>query len=235
MHGALQIGSGDKMKIDWVSVVVGVIISALISILLITGMITAFPTFREALRGPQGQKGDTGSQGIQGVSGSTGPKGDTGSQGPPGPIGPTGYYSMYYASEPSTNIPGIVNGNLTIDNSTHWGKAGWITQGYLSKDANSVSLIQKPTYSTYLSQRITISQNQGVGFNVKAHGVRLEVELDGYPLFYADLRNGTDWTRVVVPFGNVYTGVRQLYIRVLPGPDDGSYAKIETITIVQFQ
>jgi len=90
-------------------------------------------------------------------------------------------------------------------------------------------------YASYVGQTVTFGQNQGIAFNVQAKGVRLEVHLDGYVVFYADFReDGTTTTRLVVPTGPIYTGVRQLQIMVLPAANDGSYAKISNVTMVQF-
>ena len=83
-------------------------------------------------------------------------------------------------------------------------------------------------------QTISVAINQGVSFDMKGTGIRVEVHLDGYVLFYADLREGIDWTRVTVPFSNLYTGSRKLYIRVLPGPDNGRSLEFKSASLVQF-
>ena len=62
----------------------------------------------------------------------------------------------------------------------------------------------------------------------------MEVQLDGYTIFYADLRKGVDWTRVEIPAGSLYTGTRRLYIRVLLGPNDGNYLEVDNVTLIQF-
>lgn len=179
--------------------------------------------------GPQGLKGD---MGPKGDSGPQGPKGDQGSQGPQGLQGETGFYSVYSAVGPGVDIPGIVNGDLSQDN-PGGGKLGWLVQGTSSYSSGTISLIQKPDYSTFMSQTIIVSSNQGVAIRAKGDRVRMEVELDGYVIFYGDMRGGVDWTRIEVPFGNLYTGTRTLYIRVLPGPNDGGSLTIDDVTLIQ--
>jgi hypothetical protein len=76
--------------------------------------------------------------------------------------------------------------------------------------------------------------NQGVALEIKGTGIRMEVHLDGNVIFYADLRAGTDWTRVTIPFGNIYLGSRQLSVRVLPGPDNGRSLEFRSVFLVQF-
>jgi hypothetical protein len=85
-----------------------------------------------------------------------------------------------------------------------------------------------------MSQTVTFGQNTGVAFNVEGHGARLEIHLDGYVTSYVDFRNTTSSLRLVVPTGPLYTGVRNLQIMVLPGAEDGSYARISNISLVQF-
>lgn len=227
------------MKIDWGSLAIGVVLSTVVSTILIIGLVTSVPAIRASLIGPQGLKGDTGLQGPkgnQGLQGLQGPKGDTGSQGskgdqgPQGPQGSPGYYSVYYAVGNSTDIPGIINGDLSQWSSSS-GYVGWFVQG-TSGDNN---FYQMPDYTTFLSQKITVGQNQGVSFQVKAQGVRIQVELDDNVIFYGDLRGGTDWTRIVVPFGPLYTGARTLKFSILPGPDDGGNATFKGITLVEFK
>jgi hypothetical protein len=223
------------MKIEWSSVIVGVVISTLASSLLIICLIAYVPAFQDTLRGSPGLKGDTGLQGLQGDAGIQGPKGDQGSQGIQGiqglqgPTGSPGYYSVYYAVGSSVDIPGITNGDLSQwDPNT--GYVDWLVQG----KSGGGKLYQAPTYSSFMSQTITIGQDQGLAFNVEAQGVRVEVQLDGYVIFYGDFRSGISDARIVVPFGNLYGGVRRLYLRVLPGPEDGGYVKFTNITLVEF-
>lgn len=227
------------MKIDWTSVGVGVVLSTVLSSVLIVGLITNIPMVSETLRGPQGLKGDTGPQGskgdqgipgVQGIKGDQGLQGIQGIQGVQGVAGAPGYYSVYYAFGSSVDISGIVNGDLSQwDPNT--GYVGWLVQG----KSGGGRLYQAPTYSSFMSQTITVGQNQGLAFNVEAQGVRVEVQLDGYVIFYGDFREGTSDTRFVVPFGDLYNGVRQLYLRVLPGPEDGGFAKFTNITMIEFK
>ena len=147
----------------------------------------------------------------------------------------TGFYSVYSAVGSSVDIPGIVNGDFSQAKQGEWGWIGWLVQGSSSGSAaGAVSLIQKPDYSTFMSQTITVGSNQGIGIRVKGDRVRMEVELDGYVIFYGDMHDGVDWTRIEVPFGNLYTGTRTLYIRVLPGPDNGGSLSVDDITLIQF-
>jgi len=76
--------------------------------------------------------------------------------------------------------------------------------------------------------------NQGIGVRFRGQGVRMELQLDGYVIFYADLREGADWTTVQIPAGNLYIGIRTLYIRVLPGLDDDSSLTIDDVSLIQF-
>lgn len=230
------------MEINWGSVAIGVILSTLVSTTLIIGLISTLPAISDSLRGPQGLKGDTGSQGIKGDTGLQGPKGDSGPQGPKGDqglLGPqglqgkTGFYSVYSAVGSSVDIPGIVNGDFS-QNVPGGGKTGWLFQGTGGSWYDSMMLIQKPDYSTFMSQTIIVGGSQGVAFRAKGDRVRMEVQLDGYVIFYGDMRDGVDWTRIEVPFGDLYTGTRTLYIRVLPGPDDGGSLTVDDVTLIQF-
>jgi hypothetical protein len=74
----------------------------------------------------------------------------------------------------------------------------------------------------HAARAVNIGSNQGFSIRFKGSGVRMEVQLDGYVILYADLREGIDWTTTEIPVSNLYTGMRTLYIRVLPGPNDGS-------------
>jgi hypothetical protein len=149
-----------------------------------------------------------------------------------------GYYTVYSVAGPSIEIRGIVNGNLSqIDPNAEPGypnKLGWVIQGKSGWDSSSVTLFQGLSYTSYMSQTVTFVQNTGIAFDVKGSGTRLEVHIDGYVAYYADFRNTTSTIRAVVPVGPVYTGIRNLQIMVLPGPEDGGYARISNITLVQF-
>lgn len=248
------------MKIDWSSVLVGIVISTLASSLLIISLIAYVPAFQDSLRGPQGLKGDTGLQGLQGDAGIQGPKGDSGTQGPkglqgergltgsqgeqgprgeqgltgdqgpagqPGLRGPTGYYMAYYPTGESVDIPGIINGDFSA------GNEGWYTQGK-SSGLGGAKYFHQWYSGTYTTQEIVIDENQGIAFMLNSNGARLEVQIDGYVIFYGDFREGTDWTRIVVPFGNTYLGPRDIYFLVLAGEDDGSYIALDDITMVKF-
>lgn len=197
--------------------------------------------------GPKGDKGDPGLTGPVGAQGPAGPTGQTGAtgatgatgpQGPQGSQGPIGYYAVYSVAGPSVDIPGIFNGNLSqIDpnaQSGHPDKIGWVIQGRANWDSSSVTLVQTLNYAAYMSQTVILGQNTGIAFDVKGSGTRLEVHLDGYVAYYVDFRNTTSTIHAVVPVGPVYTGIRNLQIMVLPGPEDGGYAKISNITLVQF-
>lgn len=60
------------------------------------------------------------------------------------------------------------------------------------------------------------------------------MQLDGYVIFHGDLREGVDWVTVDIPTGDLYTGTRTPYVRVLPGPNDGSSLTVDRVTLVQF-
>lgn len=191
--------------------------------------------------GPKGDKGDTGSAGLTGPSGAqgpAGPTGQTGATGATGPQGPIGYYAAYSIAGPSIDIPGIVNGNLSQINPNaepgHPNKLGWGIQGKSSWDSSSVTLYPMLNYTSFMYQTVIFGQNTGIAFDVKGSGTRLEVHIDGYVAYYVDFRGTTSTIRAVVPTGPVYTGIRNLQIMVLPGPEDSSYARISNITMVQF-
>jgi hypothetical protein len=175
---------------------------------------------------------------VANIQGATGATGSTGANGATGPQGPIGYYSVYSVAGPSNDIIGITNGDLTQTDPNaqpgHPNKLGWTIYGKESWDSNSVTVYQQLNFASYMSQTVTFSQNTGVAFDVVGHGCRLEVHLDGYVVGYVDFRNTTSSLRLVVPTGPLYIGVRNLQIMVLPGPEDGSYAKISNITLVQF-
>ena len=218
------------------SIAITVIISVLISVIASTGF-TFFllqqPTLQEAFKGPQGIPGPTGavgpegprgtqgqpgSDGLPGIQGQPGP---TGPQGPAGPVGPTGFYSVYSTVRPATDVSSLLAKN-------------WVIQGTGGRSGETIILQQNSDFGSYAVQTISVAINQGVSFDMKGTGIRVEVHLDGYVLFYADLREGIDWTRVTVPFSNLYTGSRKLYIRVLPGPDNGRSLEFKSASLVQF-
>lgn len=218
------------------SLAVTVVISVLISVIASTGFIFFMlqqPTLQDAFKGPQGIPGPTGAvgpegpRGIQGQPGSDGlpgtqgPPGSAGPQGPAGPVGPTGFYSVYSTAKPST----VVSSLLAKD---------WVVQGTGGKTGETIILQQNSDFGSYAVQTITVALNQGVAFDMKGMGVRVEVHLDGNVIFYADLREGIDWTRVTVPFGTLPTGSRKIYIRVLPGPDNGRSLEFKAASLVQF-
>jgi hypothetical protein len=153
--------------------------------------------------------------------------------------GKTGYYSVYSTSDPYVEVDGIVNGDFSQTDPnvapSHFNKLGWVNQGHSSWDSTSVTLYPARDYASYLGQTVNFEQNQGIAFDLQAKGVRLEVHLDGHVIFYADFREtGTTTTRLTIPTGPIYTGIRQLQIMILPAPQDGSYAKITNITKIQF-
>ena len=218
------------------SLAITVVISVLISVIASTGF-TFFmlqqPTLQEAFKGPQGIPGPTGAvgpegpRGIQGepgkdgLPGIQGPVGATGPQGPAGPIGPTGFYSVYSTVKPSTVVTSLLAKDWVVP------KSGGIS-------GDTIILQQNSEFGSYAVQTINVAINQGVAFDMKGMGVRVEVQLDGYVIFYADLKEGIDWTRVTVPFGTLPTGSRKLYIRVLPGPDNGRSMEFISASLVQF-
>lgn len=243
----------EEMEVNWNSVVMSVIASTLVVLILILGV----PAIRESIRGPQGIQGPEGTQGpqgvqgiqgvqgelgpegplgitgpigpqgYQGIQGPEGPEGSQGVQGEPGPIGPAGYYQAYLATGDSTDVPGIVNGDFSD------GFEGWLTQG-VSNLVSGIRYLHSSSYSTYMTQPITVSENQGIAFMVQSNYARLEVHLDNFVIFYGDFREGIDWQRIVVPFGDVYLGPRDLYFRVLPREDTNAIVALDDITLVEF-
>ena len=180
------------------------------------------------------ETGPLGPEGIQGPQGEQGIQGDPGIQGLQGERGPTGFYSVYLTSGTSTMISGIVNNDLTQPGTESWGKEGWLIQGTSGATPETISLFQKPDYSSFMSQTVNIGSNQGFAIRFKGLGVRMEVQLDGYTVFYADLRQGIDWTTVEIPAGNLYIGMRTLYIRILSGPNDGSLLIVDDVSLIEF-
>jgi hypothetical protein len=85
-----------------------------------------------------------------------------------------------------------------------------------------------------MKQDITIGQNQGIVFDLISNGARLEVHIDNKVMFYGNYTEGTDWVKVVIPFGNTYTGPRSLYFRVLAGTDQTKYIGLDNISLIQF-
>ncbi|MFH2112801.1 MAG: hypothetical protein ABIJ47_16255 [Candidatus Bathyarchaeota archaeon] len=218
------------------SLAITVIVSVLISVIASTGF-TLFllqqPTIQEAFKGSQGIPGPTGAtgpegpKGVQGLPGSDGlpgvqgPPGQTGPLGPAGLQGPTGFYSVYTTLGSASDVSSIL-------------AQSWTIEGPGGRTGETIILQQNSGTGSYAVRTINVAINQGVAFDMKGTGIRMEVHLDGYVLFYADLRAGVDWTRVTVPFGNLYTGSRQLYIRVLPGPDNGRSLEFKTVSLVKF-
>ncbi len=218
------------------SVAVTVIISVLISLIASTGFTLFFlqqPIIQEAFKGPQGIPGPTGATGPQGLEGDQGspgsdglpgvqgPTGQTGPQGPAGPRGSTGFYSVYTTLSTASEVSALL-------------AQSWVVEGNGGRSGGTIILQQNSVSGSYAVRTVTVGINQGVAFDMKGNGVRMEVYLDGYVLFYADIREGIDWTQVTVPFGNLYTGSRQLYIRVLPGPDNGRTLEFKEAYLVQF-
>ena len=64
--------------IDWKTIGVTSIVSALIAILVVSGLVMSVPAIRDALRGPEGVQGIPGDQGAQGTKGTKGTKGTEG-------------------------------------------------------------------------------------------------------------------------------------------------------------
>ena len=214
-----------------------VVASVLLSIILsstFTYLILQQPSIQDSFRGPQGvpgPKGDMGPegpigeqgiQGEQGHQGEQGPQGLTGPQGSAGPRGPAGFYTVYTTTGLSTET--IIN---LLDKD-------WSIQGTGGRTSETILLQQNTDFGSYASQSITVGLNQGVSLDLKGSGVRVEIQLDGYVLFYADLRSSLDWTRINIPFSNLYIGTRKLYIRVLAGPDNGSTLYFKNVSIVKF-
>jgi len=228
-----------ESKFNLPTLIAAILISVVLSFAISYSVISpkTGPPGPDGPQGPQGEVGLTGSKGEQGPKGEQGLKGDRGEvglQGPQGERGPTGFYSVYQATGSYVEISGIVNGELTQTRPEGWGKEGWLIQGTSGKTSETVSLYQKPDYSSFMSQTVTIGSDQGFVITFKGSGVRMEVQLDGYVIFYADLREGIDWTTVDIPTGDLYIGLRTLYIRVLPGPDDRSSLTIDTVTLIQY-
>lgn len=216
-----------ESKLNIQTLVVAVIVSVVISVAISYSVIS-----REiGPPGPEGTQGPQGEQGIQGEQGVIGTQGEEGSAGLPGP---TGFYSVYQATGASIEIPGIINGDLTETNPDGTGKLGWLVQGKSGGTDETKKLYHYPDYSTFMSQTVTIGSNQGFDIRFKGSGVRMEVQLDGYVIFFADLREGVDWTSVEIPSGDLYIGMRSLYIRVLPGPDDGSSLEVDDVSLIEF-
>jgi hypothetical protein len=152
---------------------------------------------------------------------------------------PSGTYTNTYSGLGTlVEVSGVVNGDLsqTDPNAVqgHPNKLGWLIQGKSSWDSSSVTLFQYQNFASFMQQSVVLGQNYGVAFNVVARGVRLEIHLDGYAVCYCDFRTETTTIRITAPTGNIYTGLRQLQIMVLPDPDDGSYARISSVTLVQY-
>jgi hypothetical protein len=215
-----------------ITVIASLIVSAIASAG-VTFYLLQQPVLQEAFRGPQGIPGPTGATGPEGpqglkgepgadgLPGIRGPAGEIGPQGPQGERGPTGFYSVYTAIGSSTEVSPILAQSWTI----HW------TGG---RSGETIILQQNSATGAYAVRTISVGMNQGVALDIKGTGIRMEVHLDGNVIFYADLREGTDWTRVTIPFGSIYLGSRQLYIRVLPGPDNGRSLEFKSASLVQF-
>lgn len=216
--------------------VVTVIVSVLISVIASTAFtffILQQPVMQEAFRGPQGVPGPTGAtgpegpRGVQGESGSDGlpglqgPVGPTGPQGPAGPMGPTGFYSVYTALGSASMVSALL-------------ADGWTISGIGGTTGETIILQQNSETGSHAARNINVAKGQGVALDIKGTGIRMEIQLDGYVMFYADLKEGTDWTRITVPFGDLYTGSRRLFIRVLPGPDNGRSLEFKNVSLVKF-
>ncbi len=79
--------------INWKTIGVTSLVSAIIAILVVSGLIMSIPMIQNALRGPEGVQGipgDQGAQGIQGNQGNRGAQGERGLQGAEGPEGQSG-------------------------------------------------------------------------------------------------------------------------------------------------
>jgi hypothetical protein len=153
----------------------------------------------------------------------------------PTPTSTPVFYTTYNVAGPSVPISGIVNGDLSQSDGTSWGKLSWVIQGRAAANENSIRLYQHPTSRSFMAQDIMVGEDQGVAFTIKIiGGVRLEVNLDNFMICYGDFRDGLNETRINVPFGNIYTGSRQLSIEVLQGPNtsyDNNYAIISNVTL----
>lgn len=215
-----------------VTVLVSVIVSVVASTAF-TFFLLQQPVMQEAFRGPQGIPGPTGATGPEGPRGTQGepgtdglpgvqgPPGQTGPQGPAGPQGSTGFYSVYTALGSASDVSSLL-------------AQGWTIEGPGGRSGETIVLQQDTEFGSYAVRTINVGINQGVALDIKGTGIRMEIHLGGNVLFYADLREGVDWTRVTVPFGNLYTGSRQLYIRVLPGPDNGRSLEFKSVSLVKF-
>ncbi|MBA7678235.1 hypothetical protein ES703_86508 [subsurface metagenome] len=195
-------------------------------------------TGSQGIQGPKGERGEVGPQGEQGSQGSQGIQGIVGEIGEPGPQGsiglrgPVGFYSMYHAPGEYVEIPGIINGDFSEFDGNNL--VGWVTQGKSGYRDEGRCLYQR-IGGTFMMQTVVIEKNQGFAFSVKSNGARLEVHVDGFVLFYGDFRNASEeWMRIVVPVGDLYTGIRILYFVVLNGADDGSYVVLDDVTMVEF-
>ena len=133
-----------------------------------------------------------------------------------------------YSTGSYIEVEGIVNGDFSD------GTEGWFYQGKSGGYAAGAICFYQRYGGTFITQEISISENQGIAFDLKSNGARLEIQIDGSVIFYGDYRDGTDWIRLVVPFGNVYLGPRDIYFIVLSGEDDGSYIALDNITLVEF-
>ena len=134
----------------------------------------------------------------------------------------------YPTLPPSTEIPGIINGDFSL------GREGWYTQGK-SSGAQEIMRLYQRYGGTYTTQNIVIGENQGLSFRVKPGGARFEIQIDGHIIYYGDLGDDQEWRVITVPFGNTYIGPRDLYFIVLSGKDDGSYIALDDIKLVQFE
>ena len=139
---------------------------------------------------------------------------------------------MYHAPGEYVEIPGIINGDFSEFDGNNL--VGWVTQGKSGYRDEGRCLYQR-IGGTFMMQTVVIEKNQGFAFSVKSNGARLEVHVDGFVLFYGDFRNASEeWMRIVVPVGDLYTGIRILYFVVLNGADDGSYVVLDDVTMVEF-
>ena len=216
------------MSSDSKSMALTIGISVILSVSLTLCSVMFIPSIHDALRGPegpQGPQGQQGEQGLQGIPGQDGSQGDTGPQGQRGP--PGFYYSAYRPGPQYSEITGIINGDFND------GNTGWLTQGKSGGMSGGKALYEFNS-GTFMTQEIMIAANQGIAFDLMSNGARLEIHVDDKVVFYADLTEGMDWTRIVVPFDNIYVGPRDLYFRVLAGTDEGKYVALDNITMIQF-
>lgn len=200
-------------------------LTAIVSMLVSVG---TFTVMKDTFVGPQGEQGVQGIQGLHGEDGVQGLQGVEGAQGERGTNGTSGFY--YAAHRPNAEyieVEGVVNGGFD-------GFEGWFTQG-TSSGVDGAKRLYQSTSGTRMTQKIVVSESQGLAFDLMSNGARLEVHLDDKVIYYADLSEGLEWTRVVVPFPEFYVGPRDIYFRVLAADSEGIYIGIDNITLVEFR